>query len=164
MAYLIDANVLIQAKNEHYGMDFCPGFWDWIDVGCENGVVASVLAVYDELREGDDELSEWSGLRRRVFFREPDDSVISAARGIVQWVTKQPFRSAAIIKFTDSADHALVAHALAKRMTVVTHERSSNSWRRVKIPDVCHQFNVNCINPFKMLRRERARFALERQP
>ena len=27
MAYLLDANVLISAKNLHYGFDFCPGFW-----------------------------------------------------------------------------------------------------------------------------------------
>jgi hypothetical protein len=28
--YLLDANVFIQAKNLHYGFDFCPGFWDWL--------------------------------------------------------------------------------------------------------------------------------------
>ena len=27
-AYLVDANVFIQAKNLHYGFDFCPAFWD----------------------------------------------------------------------------------------------------------------------------------------
>lgn len=27
MAYLLDADVLIQAKNRHYGFDFCPAFW-----------------------------------------------------------------------------------------------------------------------------------------
>jgi hypothetical protein len=30
MAYLLDSNVFIQAKNLHYGFDFCPAFWDWI--------------------------------------------------------------------------------------------------------------------------------------
>ena len=30
MPYLLDSNVFIQAKNLHYGMDFCPGFWDWL--------------------------------------------------------------------------------------------------------------------------------------
>nr|WP_269633613.1 DUF4411 family protein [Pelomonas sp. BJYL3] len=30
MAYLLDANVFIQAKNLQYGFDFCPGFWDWL--------------------------------------------------------------------------------------------------------------------------------------
>lgn len=32
MAYLLDANVFIQAKNLQYGFDFCPAFWDWLDV------------------------------------------------------------------------------------------------------------------------------------
>jgi hypothetical protein len=31
MAYLLDANVFIQAKNLHYGIDFCPAFWDWLE-------------------------------------------------------------------------------------------------------------------------------------
>ena len=30
MAYLLDANVFIQAKNLYYGFDFCPAFWDWL--------------------------------------------------------------------------------------------------------------------------------------
>ena len=30
MAYLLDANVLIEAKNRYYGLDFCPAFWDWL--------------------------------------------------------------------------------------------------------------------------------------
>ena len=31
MAYLLDANVFIEAKRRHYGFDFCPAFWDWLD-------------------------------------------------------------------------------------------------------------------------------------
>ena len=31
MAYLLDSNVFIEAKRLHYGFDFCPAFWDWID-------------------------------------------------------------------------------------------------------------------------------------
>ena len=30
MSYLLDADVFIQAKNLHYGLDFCPAFWDWL--------------------------------------------------------------------------------------------------------------------------------------
>jgi len=30
MTYLLDANVFIQAKNLHYGLDFCPAFWEWL--------------------------------------------------------------------------------------------------------------------------------------
>ena len=31
MAYLLDTNIFIQAKNEYYGFDLCPGFWDWLE-------------------------------------------------------------------------------------------------------------------------------------
>ncbi len=30
MAYLLDADVFIRAKNLHYGFDFCPAFWEWL--------------------------------------------------------------------------------------------------------------------------------------
>ena len=35
MAYLLDANVFIQAKNLQYGFDFCPAFWDWLEISYE---------------------------------------------------------------------------------------------------------------------------------
>lgn len=28
--YIIDSDVLIDAKNRHYGFDFVPAFWEWI--------------------------------------------------------------------------------------------------------------------------------------
>ena len=37
--YLLDANIFIQAKNLHYGFDFCPAFWEWIDEAHSAGVV-----------------------------------------------------------------------------------------------------------------------------
>lgn len=30
MAYLLDTNVFIEAKNLYYGFDFCPAFWEWV--------------------------------------------------------------------------------------------------------------------------------------
>ena len=68
MAYLLDANVLIAAKNLHYGFDFCPGFWDWIAKSHEQGLVRSVEKVGDELRGVDDDLSEWAQVRGPSFF------------------------------------------------------------------------------------------------
>ena len=33
MAYILDANVFIEAKNRRYGLDFCPAFWEWLIEG-----------------------------------------------------------------------------------------------------------------------------------
>ncbi len=42
MPYLLDANVFIQAKNLHYGLDFCPAFWDWLIAENANNNVFSI--------------------------------------------------------------------------------------------------------------------------
>ena len=28
--YLLDANVFMAASRLHYGLDFCPAFWEWL--------------------------------------------------------------------------------------------------------------------------------------
>ncbi|HVW88415.1 MAG TPA: DUF4411 family protein [Gaiellaceae bacterium] len=45
MAYLLDANVFIQAKNLHYSFDFCPAFWDWLDRAHVDREVSRVMKV-----------------------------------------------------------------------------------------------------------------------
>ncbi len=51
MAYLLDSDVFIRAKNDHFGFDFCPAFWDWLVLAHYEDTVASVEAVYRELME-----------------------------------------------------------------------------------------------------------------
>ena len=63
MAYLLDANVFIQAKNLHYGFDFCPAFWDWLIANNQTGTVYSIEKVGDEIAAGADELSAWAAIR-----------------------------------------------------------------------------------------------------
>ena len=71
MAYLLDTNVLITAKNLYYGIDFCPGFWNWIEEKGTDGAVGSVSKVRDELVSGDDELADWVKTLPPEFFLQP---------------------------------------------------------------------------------------------
>jgi hypothetical protein len=67
--YLLDANVFIQAKNLHYGFDFCPAFWEWLVQQHEAETVFSVEKVLDELKAGADPLSEWAEARPDFFVK-----------------------------------------------------------------------------------------------
>lgn len=58
--YLLDANVFITAKNLHYGFDFAPGFWDWLDQEHSNERVRSTEQVRHELLAGSDKLGDWA--------------------------------------------------------------------------------------------------------
>jgi hypothetical protein len=92
------------------------------------------------------------------------DSRTAAQFGQVSaWATSQQYEPVAINTFFQIADFYLVAHALAGGYTVVTHEVPSMSRKRIKIPDACIGLDLRCMTPYEMLRREKARFVLERK-
>lgn len=158
--YLIDTNLFIEAKNRFYGLDFCPAFWDWLVQQGNLGRVASVARVKDELDSGRDELSEWVKNLRSDFFISPDDSSQEVLAQIKDWVDKEKYIQHAKDEFFDGADPWLVAQAKSLQCTVVTLEIKGSSSKKVKIPNVCGGLNVDCIDPFKMLRCVGARFVL----
>lgn len=160
MAYLIDANVFIAAKNLHYGFEFCPAFWDWIKEAHAAGKLFSVESVGDELVSADDELAEWTSGLGDEFFLAPGSSTIDALGKVSEWATSGEYEPSAINTFLGVADYFLVAHALAEKHTVVTHERSSTSVKKIKIPNACLGLDVAYATPFQMLQREKARFVL----
>jgi hypothetical protein len=158
--YLLDANIFIQAKNLHYGFDFCPAFWEWMIDQNDSGKIASIEKVGDELHAGADDLSDWATARGRTFFLQPDDAVLPALARVSAWATTQTYEPAAIATFLQVADYWLVAHALAHSFTIVTHEVPSDSTRKIKIPNACIGSGLTCVSPYEMLRSERARFVL----
>ncbi|MEW6169923.1 MAG: DUF4411 family protein [Pseudomonadota bacterium] len=159
MAYLLDANVLIQANRFHYAFDICPGFWDWIEAQHAGGKVLSVAQVGRELGAGNDRLADWAA-ERGALFPEPDAATVRSMAAVSQWVTQQGYEPAAINTFLQVADYYLVATAHAHGHTVVTQEKPDGALRRVKIPNVCVGLGIRFMNPFEMLRLERARFVL----
>jgi hypothetical protein len=163
MAYLLDANVFIEAKNRYYGFDFCPAFWDWLIAENAAGRVFSVAAIADELHAGNDELDTWAAERGGALFLPPDAMMLGALPRISSWVTaSQRYEPAAHTTFFESGEYYLIAHALAHGHVVVTHEIPSNSRKRVKIPEICIGVGIKFMTPFAMLRAAHARFVLPR--
>ncbi|MFH1970333.1 MAG: DUF4411 family protein [Verrucomicrobiota bacterium] len=164
MAYLLDADVFIRAKNFHYGLDFCPAFWAWLIMKNATKQVFSIEKVGDELDAGGDELVDWAAQRGSGFFLKPDAAILPALGQVSTWATSQQYEPAAVNTFLQVADYYLVAHALAHGHIVVTHEKASPSIKTIKIPNACIGFGVKCMTAFEMLRHERARFILGPQP
>lgn len=78
MSYILDANVFIQAKNLHYGFDFCPAFWDWLLARNAERTLFSIERVGAELEAGGDELAIWAKTRGPNFFLRPDELILPA--------------------------------------------------------------------------------------
>lgn len=160
MAYLLDTNCFINAKNREYGFDFCPAYWDWILREHVAGNVFSIERVRDELLVGNDDLSTWTANLPGTFFQSPDADVLPSLTVLSSWASGGGFDPAAVTNFLNVADFFLVGQALAFGHTIVTHEVISASIKKIKIPNACVQFGVRYINPYQMLRNEQARFVL----
>jgi Domain of unknown function (DUF4411) len=160
MPYLLDSDVFIQAKNLHYGFDFCPAFWDWIDASHERGHVFSIEKVRGELIAGDDELAAWARARGDDFFLPPDSAILPSLAAVSAWAGSGIYEPAAVSTFLQVADYYLVAHAHSHAYTVVTHEVAAETVKKIKIPNACIGLGVTVMSPYEMLRIERARFVL----
>ena len=160
MAYLLDSDVFIQAKNLHYGFDFCPAFWDWLISENAAGRVFSIEKVGDEVQAIQDDLSAWAGQLGPGFFLAQDPTTLPAMATVSTWASSQQYEQAAVSTFLQLADYYLVVYALAHGHTVVTHEIPSASTKKIKIPDACVGLGVRFATPFEMLRNSHARFVL----
>ena len=70
MRYLLDANVFIAAKSLHYGFDFCPAFWEWLDESNASGTVFSIERVEAELMPTGGRTHRLGGRKRLGFLPE----------------------------------------------------------------------------------------------
>ena len=161
--YLMDANTYITAKNVYYDMDFCPAYWDWLDLQFAQRQVASVQMVYDELAGKTDELSTWVKARKNHFISVTDTNTQQQYAQIIQHVYELPNKNQAnVASFSGGADPWLIAKAAVSGAIVVTQERLDppNS-TKIKIPNICNDFNVQYINSFELLRILQAKFVLQ---
>lgn len=153
--YLLDTDIFISAARSYYAFDVAPGFWQALIEQARNGRVLSIDRVKDEIMRGKDELAKWAKDKFKNWFVSTGDrQVISSYRQIMAWVVDQrQYFDPAKEEFANNADGWLVAYAAAYRCTVTTNEKfEPNIQRRVKIPNVCREFNVPYVDTFEMLR------------
>lgn len=73
MLYLLDANTLIDAKNQYYPIDRVPEFWEWLVFQGREGKAKIPRQIYEELKVKEDELTVWakhSEVKEALLFTE----------------------------------------------------------------------------------------------
>ena len=163
--YLLDSNVFMQAHRLYYGFDICPGFWTAILRQNAASRIFSIDRVQQEIAEGNDQLKKWAQSDAPdTFFRKTNAKAIVDQFGkMITWVQgNSQYTPAAKAEFATVADGWLIACAKSEGLIVVTHEAyDPNTKRKVPIPNVCHEFGVEYIDTFQMLRELRIQFDLK---
>ncbi len=165
--FVLDTNVFIEAHRRYYAQDICPGFWECLTHYCSEGQVLSIDRVRDEMLISPDQLSEWvNQAPDDLFVSSAEQSVVNAFMEMMGWVQGNgQFRSEAKEKFASVADGWLAAYARVHNAVVVTHEVfNPNAKKKVHLPNVCRQFDVDYRDTFEMLRELEVCFHWRRSP
>jgi len=151
--FWLDADTLMRAKNQAYGFDIAPGFWEIIKRNAKAGKLACSSLVYDEIAKGGDELTLWAnGEHKTKLFVEPNEGIQKLVNDIGEYV-KRNYQPAQVAFFFKGADPWVIAAALNDGGTVVTHEALVGAdSKRVKIPNICLKFGVKYTDCYGMLR------------
>jgi len=158
--YVLDANVLITARDQYYGFNMVPEFWAWLLHHAEAGTVKLPWEVIEEVSSGSDQkkgrdpLLSWvsdKDNRRKLDLGEATFEHVSRVLDIGYSPDLTPEQVA--IK---QGDAFVLAHALvdpAGRCVVsneVSQPRKASHNR--KLPDAARALNIRCINTFEFVR------------
>ncbi len=166
MLYLLDTNVLIDAKNRYYPIERIPQFWNWIVQQSIEGNVKVPRQVIDEILDPEDEeapaedLSAW--VSRHV------NALVLRESPIPEYLTTT-FDTGYGIRAKDIdvintlsliADPFLIAYALAspcERCVVTLEKRKTHQTlpqpQNRRIPLVCDLLKIRYINTFDLIRK-----------
>ena len=153
--YLIDANVLITAKNEYYPLDRIPQFWELLIEMGEAGNVKMPREIHDEISERDNPLGD--GARdghtkdALLLLEDPEPA-------LVQRVVQNGYEGGDA-KFTDSEldkigrDAFIISYGLVDTSRIIVTKEVSKPKRRMgnrHMPDACNDCGVNWCTDWDM--------------
>ena len=162
MAYVLDANVLLQAFKKDYPMDVAEGFWQQLGIAAQRGDFLSIDRVKDELYTNPDDLSDWCDRELPDNFFRPSVDSTAEYQQVINWAFgRLQYMSRATAEFTrtSNADAWLAAYGLKHQLCVVTMEASRpDSKKIIKLPDVCLAHTVDWCSTMEMFRRLELKF------
>ena len=150
--YIFDSNIFINLQRRQ-PIDVYPSVWEKISDLMKNGVIISSREVFDEIAIGDDMLVEWVKQRKEYFIQSEVNlqnrvrAILRDHRGLVEGGKKK-----------NNADPFVIALAQEYGGIIVTEEARSNSVQAPKIPNVCDEYNIECLDFVGFSRKMRLAF------
>lgn len=157
--YCLDANVLIQAWQKYYSPKFCPDYWALLNELGAKGQLFLPQMVFEEITRTEDDLTEW--LKSSTI---PIHKIDGATTEYLKRIYNADPSHRYLVDNTKQrslADPWVIAHAINENACVVTKEEkvmAANS-TRIKIPNVCDNMGVRCINDFQLIEELNIQFS-----
>lgn len=156
--YCLDTNFFIEAWNKYYSPEFCFGYWEIIEKLGREDIVFVPEMVKTEIDKYDDNLKKWFH-DKSFLIKEINTSVQDCLKKIYA-ADKNHQRLVDSTKGRSAADPWVIAHAFSEGATVVTKEfkESNPDTARIKIPNVCENMGIKCIDDFEFIKELKITF------
>lgn len=152
--YCIDSSAIIDLWKEdrgYYAKDVHSSLWETIESYIASEKIVSSIEVYEELKEDTEaEFRNWLKSNKSIF-KEVDECQV---RKIEEITSKYPLLAEG---FKGKADHVLVSLCLCEKLVMLTTEKGSTtttSQYTPKLPNLCDDYEVDCVNINDFCRRE----------
>ena len=156
--YLLDACVLIDANRDYYPIERVPEFWEWLLEMGKLDRIKIPQEFYEEVifprpqKDKKDPLVEWLKTYKETLVLD-EEAVVELVTRVTEQGYANDLTDEELVKI--GRDPFLVAHSLVdiQNRSVVTteHSRPSRTRANRKLPDVCDDFSVQCINTFALI-------------
>jgi len=149
--YCIDTSALIDLSMQ-YPVDVFPSLWTDLERLKRNARLVAPRQVLEELVPKNDELLAWARANKDMFAEKTEEHM----RLVTEILVNFP-KLVDILKETEEADPFVIALAITDSRSVVTSERSGHP-SRPKIPDVCAQYEIECLSLVEFFRQENLKY------
>lgn len=136
--YSVDASAIIDAWWLWYSPSHHPSLWNKLEYLASVGKFEVPGLVLEEIDEKDDEVSDWCKDRESILRVDSGKEVQSNVRELV---ARYPNLTQGDGD-KNSADPFVIALAMHRRSTVVTHEEPTGDLTGPRIPDVCNDVGL----------------------
>ena len=153
LRYSVDTSALIGAWTRRLPPDIVPTFWTQLDGLIAEGHLGCIDEVKLELEKKDDKLFGWIKERPELVIPMSEDIIVAATDVIRSFpILTKPGKN------RDAADPFVVALAQTTGAIVVTEEQPATKPSNMKIPEVCRELGIECLDVYGFVRRLGWRF------
>ena len=163
--YVIDSSSLIEL-NLRYPIDVFPNLWKSMEDLIDKGLMVSPNEVLKEISVKDDALKEWARSNKKMFRQLNEFQMLkvkeilskypSLAKSDNEFPAADPFLIALAIELEDNAERQKTLVPAIKKNIIVTEEKARGE--QVRIPFVCRDYDIDCINVIELFRQEQWKF------
>ncbi len=103
--FLIDTNSILTPYKTYYPFDFAEKFWKQLQEKIESGNIIIIDIVRDELRKGNDELTNWiNGFDRDLILSRNNQFILSEYRNIINYIGQEScYKEQVLMSWSDAS-------------------------------------------------------------